>query len=75
MTNAYRKAEVLNKVPAAAVASWMRGVGFEYCQVRDIFFSSFSYISLGCGHLSMKIPNVKFDINALIGNSTLGFQH
>ena len=26
-------------------------------------------------HLSLKIPNVEFDINALIGNSTLGFSH
>ena len=24
-------------------------------------------------HLSLKIPNVKFDINVLIGNSMLGF--
>ena len=26
-------------------------------------------------HFSLRIPNVKFDINALIGNKTLGFQH
>ena len=26
-------------------------------------------------HLSLKIPYVEFDINALIGDSTLGFQH
>ena len=26
-------------------------------------------------HLSLKVPNIKFDINALIGKSMLGFRH
>ena len=32
-----------------------------------------SYI--GYRHLSLKIPNIEFNINALIGNLTLGIQY
>ena len=46
-------------------------LGGHKMKVHEHIESIFS----GYRHLSLKILNVEFDINALIGDSTLGFQH